>query len=175
MGNAASKGISSRAGAPRLTRALPLFVLFGAVVVADGLLARMRGVSVQRLTAAFLLATSLLWGLGALLGWIGSRLAYGAESSGLPGALVGATLGGIAGATLGIALADRAMTGDWTRRGPLLLAAAALIVLASFTLAVFVLLSAADQRAGPAVFATVPLLGAGALLGWLLGLENPLP
>jgi hypothetical protein len=158
---------------------VPLFLAFGAIAVVDLLLAWIRSVSAQRVLAAFLLATVLLWGIGALLGWLGILLTYNPSAggyvgnwSGFAGVAIGAPLGGMAGAMLGIALAERAFTGSWPRPLPLALAAAVLLVLAGFTVAVFSKFDSPDQQAGRGVFVVVPLFGAGAVLGWLLGMRK---
>jgi hypothetical protein len=92
--------------------------------------------------------------------------------SGFTGLLIGAPLGGMAGAMLGIALAERAFTGAWPRPLPLALSAAMLLVLAGFTVAVFSKYDSPEQQAGRGVFVVVPLFGAGAVLGWLLGMRK---
>jgi len=162
-----------------LNRSVPLFLAFGAVAVADVALAWIRGISAQRALAAFLLATVLLWSMGGLLGWLGMLLTYNPSAGGLAGnwsgfagAVIGGPLGGMAGAMLGIALAERAFTGSWPRPLPLALSAAVLLVLAGFTVAVFSKFDSPEQQAGRAVFVVVPLFGAGAVLGWLLGVQR---
>jgi hypothetical protein len=152
-------------------------VVFGAIAIGDLLLAWVRSVSAQRVLAAFLLATALLWAIGALLGWLGVLLTYNPSAagyvgnwSGFAGVAIGAPLGGMAGAILGIALSERAFTGSWPRPLPLALSAAMLLVLAGFTLAFFTKYNSAEEQAGRAVFVVVPLFGAGAVLGWLLGM-----
>jgi hypothetical protein len=153
-------------------------VAFGAIAVVDLLLAWVRSVSAQRVLAAFLLATVLLWGIGGALGWLGILMTYNPSGgqvgnwSGFVGVAIGAPLGGTAGAMLGIALAERAFTGSWPRPLPLALSAAVLLVLAGFTVAVFSKFDAADQQAGRGVFVVVPLFGAAAVLGWLLGMRK---
>jgi hypothetical protein len=162
-----------------VNRAVPLLVASGVVVVTDLVLARIRGIPAQRALAAFLLATVLLWGIGALLGWVGMLLTYNPSAggyagnwSGFAGGVIGGALGGMAGAMLGIALADRAFTGSWPRPPPLALSAVTVLVLAGFTVAVFSKYSSPEQQAGRAVFVVVPLVGAGAVLGWLLGMSR---
>jgi hypothetical protein len=143
------------------------------------LLAWVHSVSAQRVLASFLLATVLLWGVGALFGWAGMHATYNPYAggfignwSGFTGLLIGAPLGGMAGAMLGIALAERAFTGAWPRPLPLALSAAMLLVLAGFTVAVFSKYDSPEQQAGRGVFVVVPLFGAGAVLGWLLGMRK---
>jgi hypothetical protein len=152
-------------------------VVLGAIAVGDLLLAWFRSVSAQRVLAAFLLATVLLWGIGALFGWLGvlvtynpSASGYAGNWSGFAGVAIGAPLGGMAGAMLGIALAERAFTGSWPRALPLALSAAMVLALAGLTLAVFSKYNSPEEQAGRAVFVVVPLFGAGAVLGWLLGM-----
>ena len=147
--------------------------------MADVVLAWIRGISAQRALAAFLLATVFLWGLGGLLGWLGMLLTYNPSAggyagnwSGIAGGIIGGPLGGMAGAMLGIALADRAFTGSWPRALPLALSAILLLVLAGFTVAVFLKFNSPEEQAGRAVFVVVPLLGAGAVVGWLLGMSR---
>jgi hypothetical protein len=154
-------------------------VAFGAIAVLDLLLARVRSVSAQRVLAAFLLATVLLWGIGALLGWLGILLTYNPSAGGYAGnwsayagVAIGAPVGGMAGAALGIALAERAFTGSWPRSLPLALSSAVLLVLAGLTVAVFAKFDSPEQQAGRGVFVIVPLFGAGAVLGWLLGIRK---
>jgi len=43
---------------------------------------------------------------------------------------------------------------------------------AGFTVAVFSKFDSPDQQAGRGVFVVVPLFGAGAVLGWLLGMRK---
>jgi hypothetical protein len=155
---------------------VPLFVVFAAVAIGDLLLAWVRAISAQRVLASFLLATVFLWGVGALFGWAGMHATYNPSASGFignwsgfAGVLIGAAAGGMAGAMLGIALAERAFTGSWPRPLPLALSCAVLLVLAAFTVAVFSKFNSANEQAGRAVFVVVPLFGAGAVLGWLLG------
>ncbi|TMA22089.1 MAG: hypothetical protein E6J62_18210 [Deltaproteobacteria bacterium] len=143
------------------------------------MLAQVRSISAQRLLAAFLLATVLLWGIGALLGWLGILISYNPAAggyvgnwSGFAGAVIGAPLGGMAGGMLGIALAERAFTGCWPRPLPLALTAVMVLVLAGFTLAIFSRFNSVEEQAGRAVFIVVPLFGAGAVLGWLLGMSK---
>ena len=162
-----------------LNRAVPLFLAFGAVALADVVLAWIRGISAQRALAAFLLATVLLWGMGALLGWLGMHLTYNPSAggyvgnwSGFAGGIIGGPLGGMAGAMLGIALSERAFTGSWPRPLPLALSGVMLLVLAGFTVAVFLKFNSPDEQAGRAVFVVVPLFGGGAVLGWLLGMSR---
>jgi hypothetical protein len=162
-----------------LNRAVLLFVAFGAVVLADLVLAWIRGIAGQRLLAAFLLATLLLWSLGALLGWLGMLLTYNPSAGGLAGnwsgfagGVIGGPLGGMGGAMLGIALAERAFMGSWPRVLPLALSAVLLLVLAAFTVAVFSKFNSPAEQAGRAVFVIVPLFGAAAVLGWLLGVQR---
>ena len=152
---------------------------FGAVAIGDLVLAWVRSVSAQRVLAAFLLATVLLWGVGALLGWLGILMTYNPSAtgyvgnwSGFAGAAIGAPLGGMGGAILGIALAERAFTGSWPRPLPLALSAAMVLLLAGFTLFVFSKFNSPEEQAGRAVFVVVPLFGGGAVLGWLLGMSR---
>jgi hypothetical protein len=154
-----------------LNRAVPLFAAFGALAIGNLLLARVRSVSPQRLLAAFLLATTLLWGIGATVGWLGMVLTSDPSQAhpGFAGLSIGGPLGGMAGAMLGIALAERAFKGSWPRPLPLALSAAMLLVVAGFALAVFTKLNSPGEQAGRAVFVVVPLFGAAAVLGWLLG------
>jgi len=142
-------------------------------------LAWIRGIAGQRVLAGFLLATLLLWSLGALLGWLGMLLTYNPSAgglagnwSGIAGGVIGGPLGGMAGAMLGIALVDRAFTGSWPRPLPLALSAVLLLVLAALTVAVFSKFNSPEEQAGRAVFVVVPLFGAGAVLGWLVGMRR---
>jgi hypothetical protein len=149
------------------------------VVVADVLLAFFRGVSAQRLAAAFVFASVLLWGFAGLLGWIGTLLTYDAAKGGfignwsaMSGLVVGAPIGAVSGALVGIALSERGLSRAWPEARSLALAAVTLLLLAALTIFLLSRMQSAEQQAGRSVFVVFPLLGASALLGWLLGLRK---
>ena len=160
-----------------MTRTFPLWALFVAIAVACGALARRRGVAAPRVLAAWASSSVLLWACAALLGYAFGRLTYAERSpadvnlTGLRGVMVGAPLGALIGAPLGIALSERGIRKAWPRWRALGLSAVALGVAAAIVLVVVSLLSGAQRQAGYSILVVFPLLGAAAVLGWLVGSE----
>jgi hypothetical protein len=150
-----------------MTRAIALWVLFAVVLLGCGLLARRRGVGSTRLLSAWVLSSALLWTCAGFLGYAGARIAAGSDVR--VGIVVGTPLGALIGAPLGIALSERGLRDAWPRWIALLLAAAALAVGIALVLLLLGRIGGPDQPAGKAVFVIFPLLGAAAVLGWLIG------
>jgi hypothetical protein len=153
-----------------MTRAIALWVLFAAVAAACALLARRRGVGATRFLSAWVLSSALLWTCAGLLGYAGARLTAGSDLR--TGFAVGTPLGALIGAPLGIALSERGLRDAWPRWVALFLAAAGLVVVAGLVVLLLGRVGGPDQPAGKAVFVVFPLLGAAAVLGWLVG-ERP--
>jgi hypothetical protein len=153
-----------------MTRAIALWVLFAAVLLGSALLARRRGVGATRLLSAWVLSSALLWTCAGLLGYAGARIT--AASDVRAGIAIGTPLGALLGAPLGIALSERGLRDAWPRWITLLLAAAALAVAAALVLLLLGRIGGPDQPAGRSVFVVFPMLGAAAVLGWLIG-ERP--
>jgi len=152
-----------------MTRAIALWVLFAAVLIGCALLARRRGVGPTRFLSAWVLSSALLWTCAGLLGYAGARIA--AASDVRTGIAVGTPLGALIGAPLGIALSERGLRDAWPRWIALLLAAAALAIGIALVLLLLGRVGP-EQPAGKAVFVIFPMLGAAAVLGWLIG-ERP--
>jgi len=150
-----------------MTRAIALWVLFAAVLLGCALLARRRGVGATRLLSAWVLSSALLWTCAGLLGYAGARIT--AASDVRAGIAVGTPLGALLGAPLGIALSERGLRDSWPRWIALLFAAGALAIVIGLLLLVLGRVGGADQPAGRAVFVVFPMLGAVAVLGWLIG------
>ena len=158
-----------------MTRTYPLWALFAVIAVASWALARRRGVALARLLPAWALSSVLLWGCAALLGYLGGRLTYAEKGpaevnlTGLRGVMVGAPLGALIGGPLGIALSERGVRKSWPRWSALALAAVAVAVAAAIVVAVVSLLPGTQRQAGYSILVVFPLLGAAAVLGWLVG------
>jgi hypothetical protein len=152
-----------------MMRAIALWVLFAAVLGGCALLARRRRVGSTRFLSAWVLSSALLWTCAGLLGYAGARLT--AASDVRTGIAVGTPLGALIGAPLGIALSERGLRDAWPRWIALLLAAAALAIVTGAVL-LLLRLGGETQPAGKAVFVVFPMLGAAAVLGWLIG-ERP--
>jgi hypothetical protein len=158
-----------------VTRAYPLWVLFGALAVACALLARRRGVAFLRLLAAWAFASAMLWVGAGALGFVGGLLQDLLGIRGSPdmaGFSIGAPLGALAGALLGIAISERFLRKAWPRWSAIALGGCTLIVVAALVLFILRGLASSEQQAGRSVLVVFPLLGAAPLLGWLLG-EKP--
>ncbi len=161
-----------------MTRTYPLWGLFAAVIVGCVALARRRRVGRAQLLVAWALSSLLFWGLAGLVGYAGSRVANAIDLGGLGdkrqvlGFMIGASLGGLAGAPLGIALAERWLRKAWPRPPALLLSSAAVALVAAVMLFTLQRLDNAEQQAGKSVLVVFPLLGAAGVLGWLIG-ERP--
>jgi hypothetical protein len=153
-----------------MTRAIALWLLFAAVLGGSALLARRRGVGSTRFLSAWVLSSALLWTCAGLLGYAGARLAADADVR--VGFAVGTPLGALIGAPLGIALSERGLRDAWPRWIALLLAPAALAIVAGLVLLLLRGFGGATQPAGKTVFVVFPMLGAAAVLGWLIG-ERP--
>jgi len=159
-----------------MTRTFPLWALFFVVATADVALAMRRGVSAARLVATWLSSSLLLWGGAGLFGYLGSRITYDPKESGgfignpsgLPGLIIGAPIGALIGALLGIALSERALHKRWPRWSALALAALTLAVGAGMVLFLLEHYQSHEQQAGKSVLVVFPLLGAAAVLGWLV-------
>jgi hypothetical protein len=150
-----------------MTRAIALWVLFAAVMAGCAFLARRRSVGVTRFLSAWVLSSALLWTLAGLLGYACARLT--ASSDMRIGMGVGTPLGALIGAPLGIALSERGLRDAWPRWVALALAAAALAIVTGIVVLLFWKVGGPDQPAGKAVLVVFPLLGAAAVLGWLIG------
>ena len=150
-----------------MTRIVSLWVLFALVLLACWLLGRRRGVGVGRLFSACALSSALLWVCAGLLGYAGARATASTDPT--RGIGVGIALGALIGAPLGIALSERFLHKVWPRWRALAMAALGI----ALTLAVFLLVltrvGGPEQHAGRAVYVAFPLLGAAAVLGWLVG------
>lgn len=153
-----------------MTRAIALWLLFAAVLLGSALFGRRRGVGATRLLSAWVLSSALLWTCAGLLGYAGARIT--AASDVRAGIAIGTPLGALLGAPLGIALSERGLRDAWPRWIALLLAAAALAVVAGLVLLLLGRVGGPDQPAGRSVFLVFPMLGAAAVLGWLVG-ERP--
>jgi hypothetical protein len=163
-----------------VTRVYPLWALFGIVVAASLILSRRRGIAGLRLLSAWGVSSLLLWLFAGILGYAGGAL-LSARSWDDPasGFTIGAALGALVGAPLGIALSERALWKSWPRWPALALATVALLVVLATFLGILKILENRGQEAGSSVFVVFPLLGAAAVLGWLLGgrrrMVDPLP
>jgi hypothetical protein len=155
-----------------VTRAYPLWALFGVVAVSCALLAHRRGVAWLRLLAAWAFASALLWVGAGALGFLGGLLHGGLDVRGprdMVGFSVGAPLGALAGALLGIALSERLLRKAWPRWQAIALSGGALVVVAALVLFILRGLAQSEQQAGRSVLVVFPLLGAAPVLGWLIG------
>lgn len=158
-----------------MTRAYPLWALFAALAVACALLARRRAVAFSRLLASWAFASALLWVGAGALGFLGGLLQGLLGVRGpvdMAGFSIGAPLGALAGALLGIALSERLLRKAWPRWPALALGGGALVVVAALVLFILRGLAGSEQQAGRSVLVVFPLLGAAPVLGWLLG-EKP--
>jgi threonine/homoserine efflux transporter RhtA len=150
-----------------MTRAIALWLLLAVVLLAGALLARRRGVGATRFLSAWVLASALLWACAGLFGYAGARVT--AASDARAGIAVGTPLGALLGAPLGIALSERGLHDAWPRWRALALAAAVLAVVVAIFLLVLTRVGAPGEQAGLSVFVVYPMLGAAAVLGWLIG------
>ena len=150
-----------------MTRAVALWMLLALVLVAGVLLARRRRVGATRFLSAWVLSSALLWACAGLLGYAGARIT--AASDARAGIAIGTPLGALLGAPLGIALSERGLRDAWPRRPGLLLAAIGLAAAVVIFLIVLTRVGASGDAAGRSVFVVYPLLGAAAVLGWLVG------
>jgi hypothetical protein len=150
-----------------MTRAIALWSLLAAVVLAGALLARRRRIGPIRFVSAWVLSSVLLWACAGMLGYAGARIT--AASDARAGIAVGTPLGALLGAPLGIALSERGLRDAWPSWRGLLLAAAGLVAAVAIFLVVLTRVGASSEAAGRSVFVVYPLLGAAAVLGWLIG------
>ena len=90
-----------------MTRAISLWVLLGAVLLAGALLGRRRGIGPLRLLSAWALSSLLLWICAGVLGYAGGRVTASSDPRG--GIVVGTPLGALIGAPFGIALSERVL------------------------------------------------------------------
>jgi len=150
-----------------MTRAIALWILLALVVLGGALLARRRGVGATRFLSAWVLSSALLWACAGLLGYAGARIT--AASDARAGIAIGTPLGALLGAPLGIALSERGLRDAWPRWTGLVLAAVGLAVGVAIFLVVLTRIGAPGEAAGRSVFVAYPLLGAAAVLGWLVG------
>jgi hypothetical protein len=155
-----------------VTRAYPLWALFGVVSAASLILSRHRGIAKRRLLSAWAVSALVLWLFAGIFGYAGGALISSPSwDNPVTGATIGAAIGAIIGAPLGIVLSERGIWKSWPRWPALLLAALTLLLILTAFLAIVKILEQHEQEAGAAVFVVFPLLGASALLGWLLGLR----
>lgn len=155
-----------------MTRAYPLWALFGVLAVSCALLARRRGMVWPRLLAAWAFASVLLWVGAGAVGFLGGVLLGGLDVRGprdMVGFSIGAPLGALAGALSGIALSERLLRKAWPRWQAIALGGGALVVVAALVLFVLRGLANSEQQAGRSVLVVFPLLGAAPVLGWLIG------
>ena len=155
-----------------MTRAYPLWALFGGIAIACALVARRRGVNVTLLLAAWALASILLWFGAGLLGFLGGVIqgVFNIRSArDMEGFSIGAPVGALVGALLGVALAERGLRNRWPQWPALALGGLSLALVAAAVLVVLQGLASAEQQAGNAILIVFPLLGAAPVLGWLIG------
>jgi hypothetical protein len=157
-----------------MSRATALWALFVVLAGANAMLAARREVPVVRAASAWALSTVLLCAGGAALGYLGARLTYDPYASGfignmtgLMGLIVGAPIGGLAGAIGGIAVSERGLAGAWPQKRSLAGAALSLVVIGAVSWWIFVVTQAREQHAGRHVFVLLPVLGLSAVFGWL--------
>jgi hypothetical protein len=153
-----------------VTRAISLWALLGAVLLAGAFLGRRRGIGPLRLLSAWALSSLLLWICAGVLGYAGGRVTASSDPRG--GIVVGTPLGALIGAPFGIALSERVLRKAWPRWISLALAAAALAAGVGVFLLLLTRVGGPNQQAGKSVYVVFPLLGATAVLGWLIG-ERP--
>jgi hypothetical protein len=154
-----------------MTRAYPLWALFGLIVVAGALVARRRRFDVTTVLTAWLLSFVLMWFGAGLLGFLGSVLLKSLHIRSYldMGFFIGAPLGAFAGALSGIALAELGLR---NRRSPwpaLALGGVSLLIAAAAVLLILQKLAGPEYQAGKSVYVVYPLLGAAPVLGWLIG------
>jgi CDP-diglyceride synthetase len=85
--------------------------------------------------------------------------------------IIGAPVGGLAGALGGIAVSERGLAGAWPPRRSLAFAAVSLVAIAAIAWWIFVVTQNREQHAGRHVFVLLPVLGLSAVLGWLFSLR----
>ena len=153
-----------------MTRTVPLWALFVAIVGASLWLARRRGLDLGRVASAWAISSVLLWVFAAIFGYAGGALVQRAQGNNpIAGIAIGAPLGAVVGAPLGIALSERALRKRWPRWTALALAAFALTATIAAVLFILRRLENYEQQAGAPVLVVFPLLSAAAVLGWLAG------
>ena len=153
-----------------MTRTVPLWASFVAILGASVLLARRRGVGLGRVGSAWAIASVLLWVCAWVFGSAGGALMQRAPGNNpIAGIAIGAPLGAVIGAPLGIALSERALQKRWPRWTGLAFAALALTATIAAVLLILRRLENYEQHAGAAVLVVFPLLSAAAVLGWLAG------
>lgn len=158
-----------------MTRTYPLWALFGGLAAACVILARRRGIDGSLLLAAWALSSVLLWFGAGALGFLGSVVQGVLDirsSSDMAGFSIGAPVGALGGALLGVALAQRGLRKTWPRWPALALGGASLAIVAASVLLILQGLAGAQHQAGKSVFIVFPLLGAAPLLGWLIGTRS---
>jgi hypothetical protein len=161
-----------------MSRATALWALFVVLAGANAVLAARREVAVVRAASAWALSTVLLCAGAAALGYLGARVTYDPHGggfignmSGLMGMIVGAPVGGLAGALGGIAVSERGLAGAWPAKRSLAFAALSLVAIAAVAWWIFVVTQTTEQHAGRHVFVLLPVLGLSAVLGWLCSLR----
>jgi len=149
-----------------VNRIVALWALFVAVLAACWPLARRRGVGAGRLLSAWVLSSALLWVCAGLLGYAGALATARTDPS--RGVGVGIAVGALIGAPLGIALSERFLHKAWPRWSALAMAALGIALTLAVFLFVLTRVGGPEQHAGRAVYVAFPLLGAAAVLGWLV-------
>jgi len=149
-----------------VTRTVSLWALFALVLLACWLLARRRAIGAGRLLSAWALSSVLLWVCAGLLGYAGARAT--ASTDPRRGIGVGIALGALIGAPFGIALSERIIRKTWPRWTALALAALVLAIAVGAFLLLLTRVGGPAQQAGRSVYVVFPLLGAAAVLGWLV-------
>jgi hypothetical protein len=153
-----------------MTRVYALFALFAALIAASSIVSRQREIAALRLLCAWGVASLVLWLSAAIFAFVGGALVRWDNPS--AASTICAAMGAFVGAPLGIALSERGIWKSWPRWQALLFAALVLLLVIAAFLAILKVLYGQEQEAGAAVFVVFPLLGAGAVLGWLLGLRR---
>jgi hypothetical protein len=149
-----------------------LWALLAGVAAGCVFLARRRSVDGTLLVAAWALSSILLWFGAAVLGFAGGAVQRGlhvAASRDMAGFAVGAPVGALAGALLGIGLAERGLRNRWPRWPALALGGVSLAIIAAVVLLILQGLAGTEQQAGKSILIVFPLLGAAPVLGWLIG------
>ncbi len=149
-----------------MTRTLSLWALFALVLAACCWLGRRRAVGAGRLVSAWALSSILLWACAGLLAYAGARAT--ASTDPRRGIGVGIALGALVGAPLGIALSERFIRKAWPPWISLAVAALGLLVAIGAFLLLVTGVGGPEQQAGRSVYIVFPLLGAAAVLGWLV-------
>lgn len=154
-----------------MTRAYPLWALFGLIVAAGALVARRRRVDLTLVLTAWALSFVLMWFGAGLLGFLGSVLmkALHVRLYWDMGFFSGAPLGALAGALSGIALAELGLRNRRSTWPALALGGVSLLIAGAAVLLILQRLAGPEYQAGKSVYVVYPLLGAAPVLGWLIG------